>query len=95
MVVEVDQMIAAAFEVVPQVESVYVNHDNTGTVNVSIFINEADENVYDRIYSQEIELEKRAHEIMFDFTVIARRNRPIQEFVGSDTPAWERRASTD
>lgn len=91
MALSAESRIASAFEDIPQVESVYVRQD-ASTVSVSIFINDPDEEAYHQIYTREIDMEKRSREINFDFSVIARRNRPIAEFVGSETATWKRRA---
>jgi hypothetical protein len=91
MSAELDPEVASAFESIPEIESIYIIHGGT-VLKVFIFVNEEDDSVYNRIYDREIDLEKRLSDQCFDFRVIARRNRPIQEFVGSMAPVWERSA---
>ena len=82
--------IAGAFSDIPEVESVYLAQDDH-VLSVCIFVNQEDDSAYDKIYDREIELERNAGQrSSFDFRIIARRNRPIQEFVGMTPPAWVR-----
>lgn len=90
MALSVENRIASAFQDIPQVETVYISTSDTHTMSVSIFVNEADQQVYRQTYCREIELERASREISFDFSVIARHNRPMREFVGSESPTWER-----
>lgn len=84
--------LASAFRDIPEVEAVYLAKDDR-VMSVCIFVNEEDDAAYDRIYDREIELEKSAGQRpSLDFRIIARQNRPIQEFVGMTTPAWVRLA---
>lgn len=90
MALDVDQQVAASFADIAEVESVYILHRPNDVLRVYAIVNEEDDAVYDQIYDREHDLEKRWAFMRLDFNVIARRNRPVVEFLGSNTPAWER-----
>lgn len=85
------QEIASAFEEIPEVESVYVLHRGDA-LKVFTPVNEDNEQLSDQIYDRELELGRKRSDIHFDFNLVAKRNRPIHQFLGSYTPVWERRS---
>lgn len=86
-----DQEIVSAFEGIPEVESVYVLHRGD-VLKVFTIVNDDSEQLSDQIYDRELELGRRRSDIHFDFNLVARRNRPIHQLLGSYTPVWERRS---
>jgi len=86
----IDQEVASAFAHIPEVESVCVLHRDGDLLRVFTIVNEEDKTVFDQIYDREIDLEDRLASVRFDFNTITRRNRPLQEFLGQNTPTWER-----
>jgi hypothetical protein len=90
MAVAIDSEIAKVLQEVPQVEGVYVLHREGDLLRVFTVVNEEDDAAYREIYDRELGLARKLAPVRFDFNVITRYGRPIQEFVGPYTPAWER-----
>jgi hypothetical protein len=86
--------VASSFSDIPQVESVYVSIDEN-VMNVSIFVNHEDDEAYYKIYDRQTEVEKREPRLCLDFRIVARRDRPMSEFVGMTSPAWDRIAEAN
>jgi hypothetical protein len=90
MAVAIDSEVARVLQQVPQVEGVYVIHREGDLLRVFTAVNDEDDAVYGEIYDRELHLATKLAPVRFDFNVITRYGRPIQEFVGPHTPAWER-----
>jgi hypothetical protein len=88
--IDADRLVANAFQDIPQVESVYIVHRDSNVLRIFTVVNDEDPAAYDKIYDKEIELEDTYQFLRFDFNVITRRNRPVQDFIGQNSPAWER-----
>ena len=82
--------IAHVLESVPQVERVYVFPESEGAFSIVTVIDADDDDVYDQIFDRERQLIHSLPCHHLAFKVIARRGRPIDEFVGSSTPVWQR-----
>lgn len=85
----IDRRIIEAFSAIDRVEGVYA-HRSGDRLAIYTIISEDDEDTYDRIYEQERSLIHDAHDLRFDFNVIARRGRPISGIVGSYVSVWQR-----
>lgn len=59
-------------------------------MGVFTVINKEDDDVLEAIYTQELKLARSLPAFHLDFNTITRRDRPMTDFVGSNTPAWER-----
>src|ERR1017187_19684 len=59
-------------------------------VHVCTIIDEDDEQTYEVIYERERSIIRQQSDWHFDFNVIARRGRPVEELVGSSEPVWQR-----
>ena len=59
-------------------------------VHVCTIIDEDDEQTYEVIYERERSIIRQQSDWHFDFNVIARRGRPVEELVGSCEPVWQR-----
>lgn len=86
MAVAIDSEIAKVLQEVPQVEGVYVLHREGDLLRVFTVVNEEDDAAYREIYDRELDLARKLAPVRFDFNVITRYGRPIQEFVGPHTP---------
>ncbi len=84
-----NQELARAFQNVREVESVYV-FQRENVIEVFTVVVDDTAEVSDRIAEVELALGRSLRSVRFDFNTIARRNRPIQEFLGSCTPMWSR-----
>jgi hypothetical protein len=89
----IESRVAGAFQDIPEVESVYVLRRNEDVFKVFTIVNEEDDAVYRLIFQRELTLLSKLPSTHIDFNVITRHNRPVQEFLGKNSPAWERKAS--
>jgi hypothetical protein len=85
-----EDRIAHAFECIPEVESVYLFSRGARELAVFTVVNEESDYVLENIYTQELQLARSFPLFHLDFNTITRRNRPMIDFVGSNTPAWQR-----
>jgi len=85
----VEQSIGRAFAGIPAVERVHVFQDG-GLLNVFTIVENDDESAFDAIYDQERSIIRQFRDFHFDFNVIARRGRPVQEILSFDAPVWQR-----
>jgi hypothetical protein len=85
----IEDSLADAFADVNGVRGVYM--DPSGDV-VSVFtiIDDDDERTYESIYERERSIIRQHADLHFDFNIIARRGRSVDELVGSFAPVWER-----
>lgn len=91
MPLPIEHSVASAFENVAGVESVYVRQSGP-ILNVFPVINEEDERTLDRIFDCEISLRRLLRDVNFDFEIIVRHGRDVREFVGKNSPIWQRKA---
>jgi len=80
--------LADAFAGVNGVREVYMDPSGD-VVNVFTIIDDDDERIYESIYDRERSIRQHA-DLHFDFNVIARRGRSVEELVGSFAPVWQR-----
>lgn len=59
-------------------------------VCVMTIVDQEDDRVYDLIYAKELQLAREIPGARFDFSVIARRGRPIEQIMGQNRATWER-----
>jgi hypothetical protein len=86
--------IETAFAGISGVERVYLDGD-AGLMEVMTIIDSDDnEDLYSQIYQREKALIHEFPAVNFNFHVIARRGRPVEEVVGFDAPTWEKDTST-
>lgn len=88
-----DSEIASCLRAIPQVEAVYVLHAGEDGLRVLTVVNEENDDVYERIYRKELQVAQSLPSLLFDFTVVARRGRPITSIVGKNPPVWARPTS--
>jgi hypothetical protein len=85
----IEDSLAAAFADVNGVCGVYMLPSGD-VVSVFTVIDEDDEQTYGAIYERERSIIRQHSDWHFDFNVIARRGRPVDELVGSFAPVWQR-----
>jgi hypothetical protein len=90
MALDAQRVVVDALEQVPQVETLYISPDNDGVVHVVTVIDEDDDETYDRIFEQEKRLIRNLSPRQVAFRIVTRRGRPVQELLGSNSPAWQR-----
>ncbi|MGH9609373.1 MAG: hypothetical protein ACRD34_06810 [Bryobacteraceae bacterium] len=84
------RQIANTLGAVAEVEGVYLVSGEGEGVRVVTVVDREDDAVYRRIYARELELARKLPGAHFDFSVIARRGRPVEQIVGDTRPVWER-----
>lgn len=85
----VEDAIVQKLSAVPEVESLYVINRGS-VVRVFAVIDQEVDDVFDAIYDRESSIMRRFSDVSFDFNILARRGRPIDQLVGSETPIWGR-----
>ena len=85
----IEDSLAGAFADVNGVRGVYMLTSGD-VVNVFTIIDEDDEQTYEAIYERERSLIRQHSDWHFDFNVMARRGRSVDELVGSFAPVWQR-----
>jgi len=86
--------IETAFADIPGVERVYLDGNAELMEVTTVIDSDDDETLYSRIYQREKALIHEFPAVNFDFHVIARRGRPVEELVGFDVPTWKKATST-
>jgi hypothetical protein len=89
-VIAIETGIARAFLDIQDVERVYVSHDGDLVVVTTIIDRDDNEATYDNIYDRERDLIRGHRPLHFDFNIVARRGRPVEDIMGADAPAWQR-----
>jgi hypothetical protein len=89
MALDIKRVVDEAFADVPAIEEIYARRDGS-TYSVTAIINDEDDSVFDQIYDRERRIIRSHRNAIFDFHVIARRGRPVHEFVGCNQPVWHR-----
>ena len=85
----IEQGIGCSFADVPSVKGVYVLN-RADVLNVFTIVDTDDEDAFDAIYDRARLVIGRFPDFHFDFNVIARRGRPIREFLSLGAPVWQR-----
>ena len=81
---------ARAFSDIQGVERAYVTHDGDLVAVTTIIDRDDNEATYDSIYDRGRSLIHDHRPLHFDFNVVARRARPVEDIMGADAPAWQR-----
>ena len=68
-----DSEIAGRLRRVPQVEAVYVIHGDEQGLRVLTVVDQEDDDVYELIYQEELQVAQSLPSVVFDFNVVARR----------------------
>ena len=89
MALDIEYSIGAAFADIQAVEQVYVRRQGD-LCDVTTVIDNEDEDAYDLIYDHERNLIRSHRDLRFNFHVIARRGRPLEEIAGRNQPIWHR-----
>ncbi|MBW1956443.1 MAG: hypothetical protein JRI83_12125 [Deltaproteobacteria bacterium] len=79
-IIAIDNFFAEKFFTIQQVEAVFFRDDDN-SIQVWTLINELDRSIRNRIYEIEFSIMKRFPEIGFDFHVMSRNNRDIEEII--------------
>jgi hypothetical protein len=82
-----DTGIARAFSDIEEVERVYVSHDGDLVVVTSLIDKDDNEATYNSIYDRERGLIRDHRPLHFDFNVVARRGRPVEDIRRADPTA--------
>ncbi|MGH9343340.1 MAG: hypothetical protein ACRD3O_10190 [Terriglobia bacterium] len=90
MAPHLERDIATVFRGIPEVESVYITLQGGDSLKVCTVVNEEDDSVYNAIYDHELAFLRSHPSARIDFNTVTRHNRPIEEFLGKKSPAWER-----
>jgi hypothetical protein len=90
MALTIEGRIASAFQSIPQVESIYVLHNDEASFSVVTVLSNPDRGAYAQVFEQEGQLLDSLSTVHFDFHVLARRGRSLDEIVGSNIPVWQR-----
>lgn len=90
--ISLEQSIASVLRQIDQVEGVYVCLEGD-VFNVFTVIDKDDEDAYDCIYGGERSIIRQFPNLHFDFNVIARRGRLVQDILGDHIPAWQRNSA--
>ncbi|MGA2589443.1 MAG: hypothetical protein ABSH32_05985 [Bryobacteraceae bacterium] len=85
----IEDSLISAFADVNGVCGVYVV-PSSDFVNVFTIIDQDDEQTYAAIYERERSIIRQHSDWHFDFNVITRRGRSVDELVGSAVPVWQR-----
>ena len=85
----IEESLVGAFAGVSGVCGVYTIASGD-VVDVFTVIDEDDEGTYEAIYERERSIIRQHSDLHFDFNVIARRGRSVNELVGSFAPVWQR-----
>jgi len=86
----IEAYIAKAFSDIGGVERVYLDKDGDMVDVLTVIDGDEDEALYHDIYRREADLMQTLPRVYFNFHVVARRGRPIEELIGRDTPSWQR-----
>lgn len=87
----INQQIAKVLGTVPEVESVYIfSGEAPESFRVMTIVDQEDDRVYELIYDRELQLAREMPAAQFDFSVLARRGRAIEQIAGLNQAAWER-----
>ena len=88
----VEDFIGYELIMIPEVEYVFVEKDVDESYVVSTIVNERDFEVRSRIYDRELAIFDAHPGIEFEFNVISRRNRPLEQIITSNTKPYKRGA---
>ena len=85
-----DARIAQILAAVPEIESVYIVKIGKMLAVYSLIESDHDERVIDAISDREFLIMGKFRNVRFDFNVIARHGRPVDEVMGRRSPVWQR-----
>jgi hypothetical protein len=86
---DVKHGICGALSEIGAVESIHVL--SGGPVwRVYTVVNDDDDEIFDQIYGREQSIIRSFTDAHFDFNVIVRRGRPVEELLSLGAPAWQR-----
>ncbi len=89
VMMSVEQSIANMLAQIAAVESVHVSQDGD-VYRVFTVTADEDEDAFQRIYDEERVSIRRFQDLHFDFNVVARRGRPLDERLTFTAPTWQR-----
>jgi len=92
MTTTIGETIVNAFAQIPEVEGIYLRQSGS-MLRVFTVVDEENDSAFEKIYQKERSLAHSSPDFQFDFNVIARRGRDVQEFVGANVPLWQRQPS--
>jgi hypothetical protein len=89
MTTTIGETIVNAFAQIPEVEGIYLRQSGS-MLHIFTVVDEENDSAFEKIYREERNLVRSSPDFQFDFNVIARRGRDVQEFVGANVPVWRR-----
>ncbi|MGH9510716.1 MAG: hypothetical protein ACRD2U_01125 [Terriglobales bacterium] len=86
----VEDFIGLELTMIPEVEYVFVEKDVDDSYIVSTIVNARDLEVRSRVYERELAIFDAHPGIEFEFNIISRRNRPLEQIITSNTKPYKR-----